>query len=141
MVKQYSLLTAILIALLLAVTSCGNDTEVTRTPGGTSVGGANITTGLEIDEDYVVTEPQTSFEPNQEFYFYFHNNLPFGSEEVTVQLIDNSDDQVLAENSYDVDPDAAELTDKIWFGSTGMFTIAAKVDGELRATREVLIEE
>ena len=45
----------------------------------------------------------------------------------------------MAESDYELNPDQYELTDKIWFGSEGMFTIVVKVDGEIRATREVFL--
>ncbi len=140
MFKHYTILMIILFAIISFGISCSSNDAETRTPGSTSVGGANILTGPEVNEDLEITETQTSFEPNQEFYFHFHNNMPFNSELVTVQLVGNSDEKILAESDYEVDPEDAELTDKIWFGSRGMHTIIVMVDGETRATREVLIE-
>ncbi len=139
MLKRYGLVLAVFFAITLITSSCSNNQQL-RPPGSTSVGGARIETALEVNDNHVITESQTTFETNQHFYFYFNNNRSFQSDQLTVQLIDNRNDRVLAESDYEVNPDQYELTDKIWFGSEGMFTIVVKVDGEVRATREVIIE-
>ncbi len=139
MLKRYGIILAVIFAITLITTSCSNNQQL-RPPGSTSVGGARIETALEANDNLVITESQTTFEKNQQFYFYFNNNRSFQSEQLTVQLIDNRNERILAESDYEVNPDQYELTDKIWFGSEGMFTIVVKVDGEVRATREVIIE-
>ncbi len=138
--RRFTLYMVVIIIIIIIITSCGNEVQ-TRPPGSTSVGGAVIKTTLELKDEFESIELQTNFDPNQEFYFYFHNNLPFGSEQITVQLISNSDDRILAETNYDVNPEEIEWYDKVWFGSRGMYTIAVKIDSEVRATREVVIEQ
>ncbi len=137
---RFFLIMTVFITIIVVITSCGNDEQI-RPPGSTSVGGAVIKTTLELEDEFELIDLQTKFEPNQEFYFYFHNNLPFGSEQITIQLINNSDERILAEKNYDVNPDENKWYDKVWFGSRGMYTIAVKIDGEVRATREVIIEQ
>ncbi len=139
MLKRYGIILVIIFAITLIATSCSNNQQL-RPPGSTSVGGARIETALEVNDNLVITESQTNFEKNQQFYFYFNNNRPFESDQLTVQLVDNRDERILAESDYEVNPDQYEKTDRIWFGSEGMFTIVVKVDGEVRATREVIIE-
>ncbi len=139
MLKRYGIILAVIFAITLITSSCSNNQQL-RPPGSTSVGGARIETALEVNDNLAITESQTTFETNQQFYFYFNNNRSFQTDQLTVQLIDNRNDRILAESDYEVDPDQYELTDKIWFGSEGMFTIVVKVDGEVRATREVIIE-
>lgn len=139
MLKRYGIIMAVIFTIALITISCSNNQQL-RPPGSTSVGGARIETALEANDNLVITESQTTFETNQQFYFYFNNNRSFQSEQLTVQLIDNRNERILAESDYEVNPDQYELTDKIWFGSEGMFTIVVKVDGEVRATREVIIE-
>lgn len=138
MIKHYSIFSALFITIFLVVAACGNDEQLP--PTGTSVGGSILETGLEVDEELNITSVQTTFMPNEVFYFHFHNNVVFDSERVTVQLIGNSNEKVLAESDYDVNPDEDSLTDKIWFGSPGRYTIAVKVGGEIRATQEVIVE-
>ncbi len=140
MIKHYSIIGIAILAMIFICASCSSSNDSGRTPGSTSVGGANIQTGLEINDDYEVIEQQVYFKPNQEFYFHFHNNMPFDSEEVIVRLIANSSEKTLAESDYEVNPDSNQLTDKIWFGGTGMYTIIAIVGEDVRATREVMIE-
>ncbi len=140
MIKKIVIILTAMIAVLLMMTSCNNEEEQMRTPGSTSVGGAVILTGSEIDDEWQIVEPQVYFSANEEFYFYFHNNLTFDTEQVTIQLIDNRDEEILAENVFAVDPEEKVLVDMVWFGKEGMYTIKALVDEEIRATREVLIE-
>lgn len=140
MIKRAVIILTAMIVTILMMTSCGEEEVQMRTPGSTSVGGAVILTGPEIDDEWEIIEPQVYFSPNEEFYFHFHNNLSFGTEEVTIQLVDNRNEEILAENVFEVDPEEKELIDMIWFGKEGMYTIKALVDEEIRATREVLIE-
>ncbi|MGM0687971.1 MAG: hypothetical protein ACQESO_00130 [Bacillota bacterium] len=139
MIKHYSILSALLIIVFLVLAACGNE-EKQLPPTGTSVGGSVLETGLEIDQELLIISAQTTFMPNEIFYFYFYNNAVFGSGQVTVQLVENSNEKVLAQSNYEVDPDDDSLTDKIWFGSPGRYTIVVKVGGEIRATQEVIIE-
>lgn len=138
--KRTAIILTVMIITIFVMTSCGEGEEQMRTPGSTSVGGAVILTGPEIDDEWEIVEPQVYFSANEEFYFHFHNNLAFDSEQVTIQLIDNRNEEVLAENVFEVDPEEKVLVDMVWFGNEGMYTIKALVDEEVRATREVLIE-
>ncbi len=140
MIKKIAMILTVMIAALLMLTSCGEQEVQMRTPGSTSVGGAVILTGTEIDDEWEIVEPQVYFSTNEEFYFHFHNNLAFETDQVIIQLIDNRDEEILAENVFAVDPEEKELVDMVWFGKEGMYTLKAIVDEEVRATREVLIE-
>ncbi len=140
MIKQYSIIFAVVITIIFIGAACSND-EQPPPPAGTSVGGAQLETGLDIDDQWEIVFTQTTFQANEEFHFNFNNNTAFDSELVTVQLIGNSNEKVLAESDYEVDPDDYSVTDKIWFGSPGRYTIVVKVGGEVRATQEVIIEE
>ncbi len=132
------LLTFVAVAVLALVNiSCA---EEEPPPVYTSEGGAVLETGLAIDENFVVTDPGINFKSNEEFYFYFHNNEPFNAEWVVVQLIESTSDRILAGNEYPVEPEASSITDMIWFGGTGKYKIVIHVAGQIRATREVIIE-
>ncbi len=143
MIKHF-LFVAVIITIIFIGAACGNEGNDVNTqelpPTGTSVGGALMETGPEIDDDWELVSVQDRFQAGEEFYFSFNNNMPFDSEQVTIQLIDNSSEKVLAESDYEVNPDHNSITDIIWFGSPGRYTIAAEVRGVVRATREVIIE-
>lgn len=132
-------LVLVLIPVLLFSVSCEQE-EVEREPESTSVGGSVLETGYEVDEDKKVLSPQDTFKANEDFYFSFYNNEPFGVEEVRVELIFSETEQVKAENTYDVDPEWDQVADMIWFGQPGMYKISVEVGDEVRATREVIIE-
>ena len=140
MKKRAAIILTAMIIILLIMTSCEEEEQQMRTPGSTSAGGAVILTGPEIDDEWEIVEPQVYFSTSEEFYFYFHNNLAFDTDQVTIQLIDNRDEEILAENVFEVDPEEKVLVDMVWFGKEGMYTIKALVDEEIKATREVLIE-
>jgi hypothetical protein len=132
------LLTFVTITILALVNiSCA---EEEPPPVYTSADGVVLETGLAVDENFVVTDPGINFKSNEEFYFYFYNNEPFNAEWVIVQLIESKSDRILAGNEYPVEPEASSITDMIWFGGTGKYKIVIYVAGQIRATREVIIE-
>ncbi len=125
------------LASLFFISACD---EPEQPPASSAVGGSLLVLGREITEEHEVLNQDVRFGAGEEFYFYFHNNMPFDTEEVEVRLINNSNDEILAENSYEVHPDAKTVTDKIWFGSPGRFSILVQVGDQVRAVREVIIE-
>lgn len=137
MLKRTLIIFVTVILFALVNVSCA---EEESPPVNTSAGGAVLETGLSVDENLVITDPGINFKSNEEFYFYFHNNEPFNAELVVVQLIESKSDRILAGNEYPVDPDASSITDMIWFGGTGKYKIVIYVAGQIRATREVIIE-
>ncbi len=139
MLKQNGWLVLLLIPVILFCVSCEEE-EPEREPESTSVGGSVLETGYEVDDDRKIVSPQTTFRANEDFYFSFYNNEPFGEEEVTVELIHSDTGEVKAENVYEVDPEWDLVADMIWFGHQGMYKISVEVGDEVRATREVIIE-
>ncbi len=140
MLKQNGWLVLLLIPVILFCVSCEEEEEPERTPESTSVGSSVLETGYEIDDDKRIISPQTTFKADEDFYFSFDNNEPFGVEEVKVELIFSDTEEVKAENTYDVDPEWDQVADMIWFGEPGMYKISVEVGGEIRAAREVIIE-
>ncbi|MBW6463481.1 MAG: hypothetical protein ACNA7Z_02335 [Dethiobacteria bacterium] len=135
MIRRYSILTVIILVLFLFCISCSEDGPV-----NVSVDGALVETGLEVDQDYRIVSTRTDFTAGQDFYFYFFNNQPFGSDRLTVQLVDGRNEKVLAEHTYEVDPLDESLTDGIYFDNTGTYYITVRIDGIVRASREVTIK-
>lgn len=131
------------LAVIFLCTGCereGPENESERIPESTSVGGATVTTGHEIDDDNMIVSEQTTFKANEDFYFSFYNNEPFGVEEVMIELIFSSSGEVKADNKYQVDPDGDIVFDMIWFSQPGFYKISALVGEEVRAMQEVIIE-
>jgi hypothetical protein len=110
-------------------------------PESTSVDGAIIETGLELDENNLIVAFSDTFKINQDFYIHFENNGPFEHEQVTFQLIDTTNDQILAQEQYDVEIDDHDLYSLVFFSSPGLYRIVAIVGDQIRATREVVIEQ
>jgi hypothetical protein len=137
MFKKTLLIFVTVAVFALVNISCAADEPP---PVNTSAGGAVLETGLTVDENMVITDPGIHFKSNEEFYFYFHNNESFNADWVVVQLIESKSDRILAGNEYPVEPEANSITDMIWFGGTGKYKIVIYVAGQIRATREVIIE-
>lgn len=134
MIKRYSMVMVIFLILFLFCISCSEEGPV-----NVSVDGAVVETGLEVDDHYRIVSPQADFTAGEEFYFYFFNNQPFGSDRLTVQLVDGRNEKVLAEHTYEVDPLDESLTDVIFFGSAGTYYVTVRIDGIVRASSEVTI--
>jgi hypothetical protein len=130
------------IAIIGAIIFTGffGDTEP-RTPESTSVDGAIIETGLELDENNLIVAFSDTFKINQYFYIHFENNGPFEHEQVTFQLVDTTNDQILAQEQYEVEPDEHDRYSLVFFSSPGLYRIVAIVGDQIRATREVVIEQ
>ncbi len=132
-----------LATVIFFCTGCGQDepeNETERIPESISVEGATLQTGYEIDDDYMIVSKQTTFKANEDFYFSFYNNEPFGVEEVLIELIYSGSGEVKADNKYEVDPDGDTVYDMIWFGQPGIYKVSAQVGEEVRAMQEVIIE-
>jgi len=140
MFKQNGLVVLLMVPLILFCASCENE-EPEREPESTSVGGSVLETGYEIDDDKRIISPTTNFEAGEDFYFSFYNNEPFGEEEVKVELIYSETGEVKADNVYEVDPEWDLVADMIWFSQPGIYKISVEVGNEIRAAREVIIEQ
>ncbi len=144
MFKQVTVLLIILFLVVFFAGACEEENgEEQLPPESYSVGEAELETGKELDEDHRIVSMETTFAPNEDLYFSFFNDEPFGEDEVMVQLIDTATDEVLAEEDYsdEVEPESEIVFDKIWFGGPGRYKILVEVDGEERAWQEVIIEE
>ncbi len=139
MLKQIVWVVLLLMAVILFCVSCEEE-EPVREPETTSAGGSVLETGYEVDDDKRIVSNRTTFKANEDFYFSFYNNKPFGEEEVKVELIHSDTGAVKADNIYEVDPEWDLVADMIWFSHPGMYKISVEVGDEVRATREVIIE-
>ena len=107
----------------------------------TSVDGASLETGYEIDSDFSITSTQNTFKAGEYFYFSFFNNDDFGNETITLQLIDADSDELLFTTDYSVQKDWNIIADEVIFNEPGKYKIAILINGNTRATQEVIIED
>ena len=143
MFKQVTALLLLFFLVVIFAGACEEADEEQLPPESSSVGGAELETGKELDEDDRIVSVETTFAPNEDLFFSFFNNEPFGEDEVMVKLIDTATDETLAEEDYsdEVEPESEIVFDKIWFGSPGKYKILVEVGNEERAWQEVIIEE
>lgn len=133
----------LLLIISLILLSCDQEPEPEMEElKSTSIEGATLEIGKDIDEERFILEPSTTFKANEDIYFRYHNNRPFGEDRVIVQLIDSSNENVLGEHDYTEQLDQEDLyfTDRVYFGAPGRFMIAVSVAGEIRASRELMID-
>jgi hypothetical protein len=130
------------IAIIAAVVFTGTleDPDL-PTPQSTSVDGAVIETGLQLDDNNQILTSGDTFQINQDFYIHFENNGPFNHNQVTFQLVDTRDEHLLAQEIFDVEAEEHDLYSLVYFNRPGLYRIVALVGGEIRATREVIIED
>ncbi|MBM4234910.1 MAG: hypothetical protein FJ152_00365 [Firmicutes bacterium] len=138
---RFALIIFVIVVIAAVVFTGSNDETELRTPESTSVDGATIETGLELDETNLIVAFSDTFKINQDFYIHFENNGPFENEKVTFHLVDTKNDQILAQEQYDVETDDHDLYSLVFFSNPGLYRIVAIVGDQIRATREVIIEE
>ena len=132
----------IVIAIIAAVIVTGIFEEPELpTPESTSIDGAVIETGLQLDDNNKILSLGDTFTINQDFYIHFDNNGAFEQEQVTFQLIDTKNDEILAQENYDVDIEDTEVYSIVYFSSPGLYRIVALVGGQVRAPSEVIIKQ
>lgn len=134
MVRKLSIV-IVMLALILVGVGCDNTTT------SSSVGGASLVFGLEINESTLeIAQPSTTFAPKQEIYYVFNNNQAFGSNQLTIQLVNAADDKVLLEQSYDVGADNSIYANTVGFNNPGKYKVKMLIDGKTRAQQELIIE-
>ena len=132
----------IVIAIIAAVIVTGIFEEPELpTPESTSIDGAVIETGLQLDDNNKILSLGDTFTINQDFYIHFDNNGAFEQEQVTFQLIDTKNDEILAQENYDVDIEDTEVYSIVYFSSPGLYRIVDLLGGNVRATSLVIIKQ
>lgn len=134
MLKRYGLLLLTIVLIAIFAASCSNATT------STSVGGSVLETGYAINEGAEIVSPVTTFKANEDFYFSFYNNEPFGDNVVTIKLTNSDTDEVLLDSVLNVDPTWVTYANTVSFVNPGKYNISITVGDQLRATQEVIIE-
>ena len=125
----------LLLAFELVTVGCDPTTT------SSSKGGASLVFGLELDEATLeIAQPSTTFAPKQEIYYVFNKNHAFGSNQLTIQLVNAADDKVLLEQSYDVGADNSIYANTVGFNDPGKYKVKMLIDGKTRAQQELIIE-
>ena len=126
-----------LIILLFIILMVGATVACTAS---TSVGGASIETGYEINDNFGIKSTKTTFAAGEEFYFSFNNSKQFDSDVLQLQLSNSESDEILLEHNYEVESAWDTLADTIWFNDPGKYKISCLINGKVRATQEVIVE-
>lgn len=134
MMKRFSVLILVLV-FALAMAGCDDVTT------SSSVGGASLIFGLEIDESTLeIPETSTTFAPGQEIYYVFNNNEAFGSNQLTIQLLNADTDEILLEQSYDVTAENTMYANTVGFNNPGKYKVKMLIDGKTRTQQELIIQ-
>lgn len=134
MMRKLSLL-LLLLAFLVMGAGCSNTTT------GSSVDGASLVFGLTVDEKTPeITDPATTFKAKQEIYYLFNNNQAFGSDKLTIQLKNDSTDEVILEQSYDVGAENSIYINTVGFNNPGKYKVLMLIDGKVRAQQTLIIQ-
>ena len=136
MFRRYGLLFAVIFAVALVAVSCSGGTS------STSIDGAAIQVGAEVDDDLYIVSPKTNLAVGEDFYISFDNNASFGTDFITLLVEESESNEVIEEISYNVDPEwTIIVTEQLYFPDPGKFKISFIVNEKVRATQEVIVGE
>ena len=130
--KYYGVIFLVLI-MAFAATSCSG--AVTST----SVGGASISTGLEIQDNLTVRSAKNEFAAGEVFYISFDNNASFGTGSITMRVEDTETREIIGEADYNVEPEWTIMATDGSLNEPGKYKIIFIVDGKVRASQSVVI--
>ncbi|HSW35264.1 MAG TPA: hypothetical protein VLH18_01535 [Candidatus Limnocylindrales bacterium] len=136
MTKRFcQLLTVIVIMSMLTISCTGRDT------GNDVIEEPVLETGLEVDDDFAIVSPQTTFNLNEKFYITFFNDESLGTNLITLQVTDVAG-EILVNRAYEVNPEWKGMA--IEFDSSftipGVYAISIIINDRVRASQEVTIE-
>ncbi len=139
-----SVVMILLLASMMVFMACDLETsfEIVGCEFGSNGGDrqATLTTGQDFDQDNVtINSPSSSFDLNEEFYFLFKNNQPFGSTAVTFNVY-NEDNEKIFTHTYEVQEDWDWISDTLWSSTPGTFKLEVVIDEEVRATTEITVQ-
>ncbi len=131
---RYALLILALLILSLFITGCQGGVT------GTSVGGADIEMGLDVDDDLNIVSPQTTFSAGEVFYVAFDNNASFEAEQILMVIEESGSENVVLEEPLEVDPMWDMLAIDVMLPDPARYKISFIVEDTVRATQEVIVE-
>lgn len=136
MFRRYGFLFAVIFTVALVAVSCSGGTS------STSIDGAAIQVGAEVNDDLYIVSPKTNLTVGEDFYISFDNNDSFGTDFITLLVEDSESKEVIVEVSYNVDPAWTIIaTELLYIPEPGKFKISFIVSEKVRATQEVIVEE
>ncbi len=134
MKKRVFILLCLLVAVSLFSLSCSGAVSTT------SVDGATVTTGLELNDDLTIRSSKTTFRPDEGFIISFDNNAPFDASIITMRIEDTDAKEVIGSVDYDVDPSWTIASTEGSLNEAGKYKISFMVNGKTRASQTVIIE-
>ncbi len=134
MIKKYGWLLCIVLVMCIVAVSCSGATT------SSSVGGAQVKMGLEVNDDLSIRSTKTSFEAGEVFNISFDNNASFGANYVTMRVEDSDTKEMVGEVDYEVDPEWTIMVTDGSLTDPGKYKISFIVGGKVRASQEVIIK-
>ena len=102
---------------------------------------ATLVTGQDFDQEGVaINSPASTFDLNEEFYFLFRNNKPFGATGVTLNVYNDSNELIFT-HTYEVEAEWDWISDTLWSSTPGTFTLEITIGGEVRASKEITVRQ
>ncbi len=136
MFKKYLCLPALILFTALFIAACGGSEPETEIPEGS----ATLNTGYALDEHDQIVSPQDTFKVDEDFYFSFDNDEPFGNNSIKVELINTATEEVIAEMEHNPDAGLQVYAESVWIDAPGTFLLSVRVGGQLRANHTITIE-
>ncbi len=139
--KILLIILGVIVVCFIALVVIGLLTD-SDTLKSTSVDGARVQLGYEIDDDLHIVSPVVTFEVNEHFYVSFNNNAPFDTSNFTL-LVENSEtNEIYGEIVYDVEPSwTIAVTELFFVPEAGAYKFSCIVDGVVRASQEVTVSD
>lgn len=108
---------------------------------GTSTGGASLEFGTARDDSTLeLTNPGTTFKTNQDVYWVFNYNGPFGTDTISIALYNTVTNEKMLEQPYKVKTDSTLYSNTIGFTKPGKYRVEITVGGKVTAKQELNIQ-
>ncbi len=134
MIRRYGWVVCLAVAMIFVAASCSGATT------STSVGGASVTMGLEVNDNLTIRSSKTSFAVDEVFNVSFDNNSSFGANQVTMRVEDSETREIVGEVDYNVDPEWTIMATDGSLTDPGKYKISFIIDGRVRASQQVIIK-
>ncbi|MGE5415443.1 MAG: hypothetical protein ACM3UZ_01525 [Acidobacteriota bacterium] len=127
---------SIVLMMLLFGLLAGCDSTV-----GTSTGGATLEFGTAIDKTNLkLSDTGTTFKANEEFYWVFNNNAPFGTDTISIILNNAATNEKMGEQPYKVKAKSTMYASTLGFTAPGKYRVEMAVAGKVVVKQEVNIQ-
>ena len=136
MSRRFLWLIVFMVIISLVTMSCSGGTT------STSIDGAKLEVGYEVDDDFRIISPRTHFAIEEDFRISFEMNEPFNADVVVFRIYEAETGELYGEATVNVDPQYNILaTDPVYVEDPGKYNLQAVVNGKVKATQDIIITE